>query len=100
MQNDILYRIHYHIIETLLFLFKFIDIDVNHDHFDFGIVNFPCLDGDIPWFYSYGIYIPQVKLFARLSSYVNAFNDRYEVLCPVLQNLMNLLANVTLKFLS
>ena len=29
----------------------------NRDDFDFEIVNFPCLDGDVPRSTSYGVYI-------------------------------------------
>ena len=38
--------------------------------FDFEIVNFPFLDGDVPRSTSYGVYIPQLIRFARTSSYV------------------------------
>ena len=40
------------------------------DNFDFGIVNFPFLDGDVPRSTSYGVYISQLIRFARASSYV------------------------------
>ena len=40
------------------------------------IVNFPFLDGDIPLRPSYGVYISQLILFARASSYVDDFNNR------------------------
>ena len=35
------------------------------DDFDFDIVNFPFLDGDIPRRPSYGVYISQLIRFAR-----------------------------------
>ena len=44
------------------------------DDFDFQIVNFPFLDGDVPRSTSYGIYISQLIRFARACSYVADFN--------------------------
>ena len=38
------------------------------DNFDFEIVNFPFLDGDVPRSTSYGVYISQIIRFARESS--------------------------------
>ena len=38
------------------------------DEFDFEIVNFPFLNGDVPGSTSYGVYISQVIRFARASS--------------------------------
>ena len=46
------------------------------DDFDFDIVNFPFLDGDVPRFTSYGVYISQLIRFARVSSHVVDFNAR------------------------
>ena len=46
------------------------------DNFDFDIVNFPFLDGDIPRSTSYGVYISQLIRFARASSHVADFNAR------------------------
>ena len=40
------------------------------DDFDFEILNFPFLDGDVPRSISYGIYISQLIRFARASSIV------------------------------
>ena len=40
------------------------------EDFDFDIVNFPFLDGDIPRTTSYGVYISQLIRFARVSSHV------------------------------
>ena len=37
------------------------------DDFDFEIVNFPFLDGDVPRSTSYGIYSSQLIRFARAS---------------------------------
>ena len=38
------------------------------DDFDFEIVNFPFLDGDVPCSTSYGVFISQLIPFARTSS--------------------------------
>ena len=46
-----------------------------HD-FDFDIVNFLFLDGDVPRLPSYGVYISQLIRFARTSLYVSDFNSR------------------------
>ena len=46
------------------------------DDFDFEIVNFPILDGDVPRSTSYEVYISQLIRFARASSYVTDFNTR------------------------
>ena len=50
------------------------------DDFDFDIVNFPFLDGDVPRSASYGVYISQLIRFARVSSHVDYFNTRNKVL--------------------
>ena len=44
------------------------------DDFDFEIVNFPFLDGDVPRSTSYGVYISQIVRFARAYSHVADFN--------------------------
>ena len=44
------------------------------DDFDFDIVNFPFLGGDVPHSTSYGVYISQLIRFARMSSHVADFN--------------------------
>ena len=46
------------------------------DDFDFDIVNFPFLDGDVPRSTAYGVYISQLIRFARVSSHVVDFNAR------------------------
>ena len=46
------------------------------DDFDFDMVNFPFLDGDVPRSTSYGVYISQLIRFARVSSHVADFNAR------------------------
>ena len=48
----------------------------NRDEFDFDIVMFPFLDGDLPHSTSYGVYISQLIRFARVSSHVAEFNTR------------------------
>ena len=50
------------------------------DDFDFDIVNFPFLDGDVPRLTSYGVYISQLIRFPRVSSHVDYFNTRNKVL--------------------
>ena len=46
------------------------------DDFDFDIINFPFLDGDVPRSTSYGVYISQLIRFARVSGHVVDFNAR------------------------
>ena len=50
------------------------------DDFDFEIVNFQFLDGDVPRSTSYGVYISQLIHFARASCYVADFNTRNKLL--------------------
>ena len=50
------------------------------DDFDFNIVNFPFLDGDVPRRPSYGVYISQLIRFARVCSHVDDFNTRNKCL--------------------
>ena len=50
------------------------------DDFDFDIVNFPFLDGDVPRRPSYGVYISQLIRFARVCSHVDDFNARNKLL--------------------
>ena len=45
------------------------------DDFNFEIVNFPFLDGDVPRSPSYGVYISQLICFARVCSNVDDFNN-------------------------
>ena len=44
------------------------------DDFDFDIVNFPFLDGDVPRRTSYGVYISQLIRLTRASTNLNDFN--------------------------
>ena len=46
------------------------------DDFDFDIVNFPFLGGDVPRRASYGVYISQLIRFARVCNHVTDFNAR------------------------
>ena len=46
------------------------------DNFNFEIVNFQFLDGDVPRSPSYGVYISQLISFARVCSNVDDFNNR------------------------
>ena len=45
------------------------------DDFNFGIINFPFLDGDVPRFPSYSVYFSQLIRFARVCSNVDDFNN-------------------------
>ena len=56
------------------------------DDFDFDIVNFPFLDGDIPRATYYGVYISQFIPFARASSHAADFNTRNKILTAKLLN--------------
>ena len=56
------------------------------DEFDFEIVNFPFLDGDVSRSTSYGVYISQLIRFARESSYVADFNTCNKLL---IRNFLN-----------
>ena len=55
------------------------------DDFDFDIVNFPFLDGDVPRRPSYGVYIFQLIRFARVCSHVDEFNTRNKCLTAKLK---------------
>ena len=46
------------------------------DDFDFEVVSFPFLDGDVPRSTSYGVYISLLIRFARTSSHIADFNTR------------------------
>ena len=46
------------------------------DDFNFEIVNFPVLDGDVPHSPSYDVYISQLIRFARVCSNTDDFNNR------------------------
>ena len=65
----------------LSFSYGFVSSNIydKHDDFDFDIVKFPFLDGDVPRRPFYGVYISQLIRFARVCSHVNDFNthDKY-----------------------
>ena len=46
------------------------------DDFNFPIINFPFLDGDVPQAPSYGVYISQLVRFARVCTLADDFNER------------------------
>ena len=50
------------------------------DNFDFDIVNFPFVDGDVPRRASYGVCISQLFRFARVCNHVADFNSRNKCL--------------------
>ena len=63
---------------------KFYD---KRDDFDFDIVNFPFLDGDVPGRASYCVYISQLIRFARVCNHVTDFNARNKCLTAKLLQL-------------
>ena len=69
---DLNLSIHNNIVST--------NIYDKRDDFNFDIVNFPFLDGDVPQRPSYGVYISQLIRFARASSHVTDFNNRNKFL--------------------
>ena len=58
----------------------FLRICYRRDDFDFDVVNFPFLDGDVPRSASCGVYISQLVRFSRVSSHIDGFNTRSKVL--------------------
>ena len=62
------------------FGFVFAKIYNKRDDFDFDIVNFPFLDGDVLRRASYGEYISQLIRFARVCNHVADFNARNKCL--------------------
>ena len=50
------------------------------DDFDFDVVSFPFLGGDVPRRPSYGVYTSQLIRFARVCSHVDDFNTRKKML--------------------
>ena len=68
---------------------SFLDLDISikdnvlstkiydkRDDFNFDIVNYPYLDGDVPRSTSYGVYISQLIRFARACTSIEDFNTR------------------------
>ena len=64
------------------------------DDFDFDIVNFPFLDGDVPRRTSYRVYISQLIRFTRASSNLSDFNYRNEALTAKLLRAIIILNSV------
>ena len=57
--------------------FKFsLRFSLKSNDFNFEIVNFPFLDGDVPRSPSYGVHILQLIRFARVCSNIDDFNNR------------------------
>ena len=68
------------------------------DDFDFDIVSFPLLDGDVPRRTSYGVYISQLIRFARASSNLNDFNYRNKALTAKLLSRAIVILNFVRRF--
>ena len=70
------------LLKELIIIFLFVSSKIydKRDDFDFDIVNFPFLDGDVPRRPSYGVYISQLIRFARVCSHVDDFNARNKCL--------------------
>ena len=66
--------------------------------FDFDIVNFPFLDGDVTRRTSYGVYIFQLIRFARASSNLNDFNYRNKALTAKLLRRAIVILNFVRRF--
>ena len=69
---DLNLSIHYDTVSTKIY--------DKWDDFDFDIVNFAFLKGDVPRRPSYGVYISQFIRFARASSHVNDSNNHNKFL--------------------
>ena len=65
-------------VESLSLLYGIVSSKIydKRDDFNFEIVNFPFLGGDVPRSPSYGVYISQLIRFARVCSNVDDFNNR------------------------
>ena len=68
------------------------------DDFDFDIVNFSFLDGDVPRRTSYGVYISQLIRFARASSNLSDFNCRNKALLPNFLGRAIIISNFVRRF--
>ena len=66
---------------NVVFVDKYTKIYDKRNDFDFDIVNFPFLGGDVPRRPSDGVYISQLIRFARASSHVTDFNNRKILNC-------------------
>ena len=58
----------------------FVSSKNKRDDFDFDIVNFPFLDGDVPRRASYGVYISQLIRFTRVCNHIADLNARNKCL--------------------
>ena len=77
--QSVLHHSHQSLLRLIFFIFSDCNIISTkiydkRDDFDFDIVNFPFLDGDVPRRTSYGVYISQRIRFARASSNLSDFN--------------------------
>ena len=70
------------------------------DDFDFEIVNFPFLNGDVPRSTSYEVYISQLIRFARASSYITDINTRNKLLTENFLNKAIVIINFAKPFLN
>ena len=70
---EVPFWIYIYLFLTVFVSSKIYDI---RDDFDFDIVNFPFLEGDVSRRPSYGVYISQLIRFARVCSHVEDFNAR------------------------
>ena len=73
------------------------------DTFDFPIVNFPTLTGNIPLKSSYGVFTSEVVRFARACTYYKDFESRVSILVKKLKKqffITRLLRRTWLKFCS
>ena len=61
-------------------------INGKRDEFDFEIVNFPIIDGDVPRSTSNGVYISQLIRFARASRHVADFDNKLLAQKPLKQD--------------
>ena len=68
------------------------------DDFNFDIVRFPSLDGDVPRRTSYGVYISQLIRFARSSSTLHDFNCRNKALTAKLLGMDIVILNFVRRF--
>ena len=60
---------------------------------DFDIVNFPFLDGVVPWRTSYGVYISQLIRFARASSNLSDFLGRAIIILNFIRHFQNFITD-------
>ena len=56
--------------------YNHLEINDKRDDFNFEIVTFPFLDGDVPRSASYGIYISHLIRFVRVYSNVDDYTNR------------------------